>query len=172
MSPIVRFCLLRWTAFKRLGIAIAAKIPMIAITIRSSISVNPFSRWVIKKGPDFSGPFSVTYRCRTKTDLVLGPFGPLNERAVGVDDVRVEVGRRPAGTAVGGLVAAERNDVVVVPRPIDIVVEAVGPAVQERNLRDVRRRQVRERRGIELETNGRVETAAGRGGILVVVDRV
>ena len=43
MSLIVRFCLPRCTAFNRFGIAIAARMPMIAMTISSSIRVNPDS---------------------------------------------------------------------------------------------------------------------------------
>jgi hypothetical protein len=42
MSAMVRFCLPRSIAFRRLGIAMAAMMPMIATTIRSSIRVNPF----------------------------------------------------------------------------------------------------------------------------------
>ena len=40
-SAIVRFCLPRSIAFRRFGMAIAAMMPMIATTIRSSIRVNP-----------------------------------------------------------------------------------------------------------------------------------
>ena len=47
MSDIVRFCLPRCTAFSRLGMAIAARMPMIAMTIRSSIRVKPDSRFFI-----------------------------------------------------------------------------------------------------------------------------
>ena len=45
MSLIVRFCLPRWTAFRRFGMAIAARMPMIAMTISSSIKVKPDSRF-------------------------------------------------------------------------------------------------------------------------------
>ena len=47
MSLIVRFCLPRWTAFRRFGMAIAARMPMIAMTISSSIRVKPDSRFFI-----------------------------------------------------------------------------------------------------------------------------
>src|SRR6185436_19489670 len=45
MSLIVRFCLPRWTALSRFGMAIAARMPMIAMTISSSIRVKPDSRF-------------------------------------------------------------------------------------------------------------------------------
>ena len=41
MSAIVRFCFARCIAAKRLGTAIAARMPIIATTIKSSISVKP-----------------------------------------------------------------------------------------------------------------------------------
>ena len=41
MSPIERFCLARWIALIMFTIEIATMIPMIATTIRSSMSVNP-----------------------------------------------------------------------------------------------------------------------------------
>ena len=47
MSLIERFCLPRCTAFSRFGIAIAARMPMIAMTINSSISVKPDARFLI-----------------------------------------------------------------------------------------------------------------------------
>src|SRR5215212_2905838 len=42
MSAIVLFCFDRCIAVRRFGIAIAARMPMIATTISSSISVKPF----------------------------------------------------------------------------------------------------------------------------------
>src|SRR3954447_4585034 len=42
MSAIERFCFARCMAVSRLGIAIAARMPMIATTISSSMSVKPF----------------------------------------------------------------------------------------------------------------------------------
>ena len=42
-SAMVLFCLPLSIAFSRFGIAMAAIIPMMATTIRSSISVKPFS---------------------------------------------------------------------------------------------------------------------------------
>src|SRR5262245_30764817 len=47
MSLIDRFCLPRCTALSRLGMAIAARMPMIAMTISSSIKVKPDSRFFI-----------------------------------------------------------------------------------------------------------------------------
>jgi hypothetical protein len=47
MSDIERFCLPRWTAFNRFGMAMAAKMPMIAMTINSSIRVKPDCRFFI-----------------------------------------------------------------------------------------------------------------------------
>ncbi len=44
MSAIVLRCRDLSTAFSRLGMAIAAMMPMMATTISSSISVNPFER--------------------------------------------------------------------------------------------------------------------------------
>jgi hypothetical protein len=48
MSAMVRFCLPRSIAFNRLGIAMAAMIPMIATTINSSIRVKPL--WFLMFG--------------------------------------------------------------------------------------------------------------------------
>src|SRR5450432_3733569 len=47
MSAIVLFCFARCIAVSRLGIAIAARMPMIATTISSSIRVKPFCFLVI-----------------------------------------------------------------------------------------------------------------------------
>jgi hypothetical protein len=41
MSAIVLFCFPRWMALRRLGMAMAAMMPMIATTMSSSISVKP-----------------------------------------------------------------------------------------------------------------------------------
>src|SRR5216684_520108 len=45
MSAMVRFCLARCMAVSRFGMAIAARMPMIATTISSSMRVKPF--WVL-----------------------------------------------------------------------------------------------------------------------------
>jgi hypothetical protein len=42
MSPMVLFCLARWIAFSRFGMAMATMMPMIATTISSSMRVKPF----------------------------------------------------------------------------------------------------------------------------------
>jgi hypothetical protein len=47
MSDIDLFCLPRCTAFRRFGMAMAARMPMIAMTISSSINVKPDSRFFI-----------------------------------------------------------------------------------------------------------------------------
>src|SRR5262245_9829477 len=68
MSAIVRFCLPRSMAFRRFGIAIAAMIPMIATTIRSSISVNPACLLdFIMSGVPPLLPTQEQGRCHTRT---------------------------------------------------------------------------------------------------------
>ena len=52
MSAMVRFCRLFCSASSRLGIRMAAIRPMIAITISSSIRVNP-ALWVLFSGVRF-----------------------------------------------------------------------------------------------------------------------
>ena len=47
MSLIVRFCLPRWTALSRFGIAIAARMPMIAMTIKQLDQGKTSSRFFI-----------------------------------------------------------------------------------------------------------------------------
>ena len=51
MSAIDRFCLDRCMAVSRFGIAMAARMPMIATTIRSSMRVKPFCFLVIRCPP-------------------------------------------------------------------------------------------------------------------------
>src|SRR5476651_1260263 len=47
ISAIVRFCFERCMAVRRLGMAMAARMPMMAKTIRSSMRVKPFSLRII-----------------------------------------------------------------------------------------------------------------------------
>jgi hypothetical protein len=47
MSAMVRFCFDRCMAVSRLGMAMAARMPMIATTISSSIRVKPFCLFVM-----------------------------------------------------------------------------------------------------------------------------
>src|SRR4051794_38847900 len=54
MSAIVRFCLARVSAKSRFGIAIAARMPMIATTMSNSIRVKPFL-FIISRLPGGTG---------------------------------------------------------------------------------------------------------------------
>src|SRR5262245_65569028 len=72
----------------------------------------------VRRRPKEKRPRSLgaVFRSRSRV-LELGTFRPLNERAVRVDDVVVEVGRGTAHQrAAEVLVAATRSDVVVVAR--------------------------------------------------------
>src|SRR5215468_2156692 len=72
MSVIVRFCRPRCTAFRRLGIAVAARIPMMAMTIRSSINVKPE---LLRLGSDaMVPPGSFPPQDLKKKGRVRGPF--------------------------------------------------------------------------------------------------
>src|SRR5450759_1677066 len=51
ISAIVLFCFARCIAVRRFGIAIAARMPMIATTISSSMRVKPFCFLVIELPP-------------------------------------------------------------------------------------------------------------------------
>src|SRR6202171_5036101 len=134
MSAIVRFCFPRCTAFNRFGMAIAARIPIMAIAIRSSIRVKPFclriKKTVPTRGRDRSSLSSL---------LLLGPFGPLDEGAIHVPDVVVEVGRRAAHERRERAVAAARLDAGVIQSRIRRVLVKPAPTVGLRGLSDVGR---------------------------------
>src|ERR1700687_6028747 len=123
--------------------------PMMAITISSSMSLKPGCFFIVlkKRAPIARDPYR---QANWRSDLLLGALGPLNERAIRVRNVLVEVGRRAANSDPGRrAVPSRRTNQVVVARAVTPVVVEPAPAVDARRRGDVGRRQEREGRDVD-----------------------
>src|SRR5687768_10259948 len=118
-------------AISRLGMAMAARMPMIATTMSNSIRVNPRSLCI--RGSAFPGCDESSGGCEriaragrvNRAGLLrLHALGIHREGAVLEDDVAVELRRRAVDIGVVGLVLAVRLDRVVVRGRLGVVLRA------------------------------------------------